>query len=274
MQRRVQRYGWDAAAKFYDDAWRKNLAPAHEAMFALADLKPGANALDMACGSGLLTFRAAEIVGPEGSITATDISEAMVNQVRARASAWRRGNIRAYRAEALDLPDGNFDVALCALGLMYVPDPLQGLREMFRILKPGGQAVVAVWGERSECAWSSIFPIVDSVVQSDVCPLFFELGTGDSLAAAAQAAGFSSVSAQRLRASIDFDNEHDLMTAMLDGGAVALAAKRFDAATRANVAAEFMASVAAFRRQDGSYAMPGAFVVMTARKDSARKMPG
>ena len=84
-------------------------------------------------------------------------------------------------AEALQCADGTFDVALCALGLMYVPDPLRAFQEMHRVLKPGGRAVDAVWGQRDHCGWAAIFPIVEARVQSEVCPLFFQLGTQDTL---------------------------------------------------------------------------------------------
>jgi ubiquinone/menaquinone biosynthesis C-methylase UbiE len=52
-------------------------------------------------------------------------------------------------AESLTVEDDEFDVVLCALGLMYVTNPVESAREMLRALKPGGRAVVAVWGPRS-----------------------------------------------------------------------------------------------------------------------------
>ena len=84
-------------------------------------------------------------------------------------------------AEKLELPDASFDVALCALGLMYMPHPEQAVREMRRVLRPGGRMVIAVWGEHSLCGWSALFPIVDAEVASEVCPLFFQLGHKEGL---------------------------------------------------------------------------------------------
>ena len=268
LQRRIQRYGWDAAAKNYEAAWRDNVAPAHAAMFKLADLRSGEDVLDVACGSGLVTFRAAGIVGPSGSVLSTDISDEMVRLVQQRAEQTGCVNVQARRmdAEALDVPDEAVDAALCALGLMYVPDPGQATKEMLRVLKPGGRAVAAVWGERRNCGWAELFPIVDSEVQSDVCPLFFGLGTGDSLRATFEDAGFASVEAHRLSVTSDFPNARDALTAMLDGGAVALATKRFDASTRHRVEGRFLESIADFRCADGSYAIPAEFVVVLGRK--------
>lgn len=65
------------------------------------------------------------------------------------------------------LRDAGFDLALCALGLMYMPNPVQALREMWRVLRPGSRVGLAVWGERSRCGWSAVFPIVDAEVASE-----------------------------------------------------------------------------------------------------------
>ena len=78
------------------------------------------------------------------------------------------------------MPDASFDVALCALGLMYMPDPAQALREMQRVLRSGGRLVAAVWGDRTRCGWSAPFPIIDDEVASEVCPPFFRLGQRDT----------------------------------------------------------------------------------------------
>ncbi|MGE5813849.1 MAG: class I SAM-dependent methyltransferase, partial [Acidobacteriota bacterium] len=89
LQRRVQRYGWDRAAADYERYWQQQLAPAQRRLLALAGLRPGQRVLDVACGTGLVTFEAAAAVGPQGAVHATDISEAMVNHVRTEAR--RRG---------------------------------------------------------------------------------------------------------------------------------------------------------------------------------------
>ena len=94
-------------------------------------------------------------------------------------------------AEALGTDEARFDAALCALGLMYVPDPVNALEEMFRTLKPGGRAVAAVWGERKRCGWADIFPVVDARVSSEVCPMFFQLGTRNVLEITFEKAGFT-----------------------------------------------------------------------------------
>jgi len=58
LQQRVQRYGWDRAAATYEQSWQKQLEPAQARLMELAALKPGERVLDLACGTGLVTFRA------------------------------------------------------------------------------------------------------------------------------------------------------------------------------------------------------------------------
>jgi ubiquinone/menaquinone biosynthesis C-methylase UbiE len=267
LQRRVQRYGWDKAADDYERFWSAQLKPAQDRLLEMAALEPGEHVLDLACGTGLVSLRAARLVGPSGRLVGTDISARMVE--RAREEARRQGLAHAVfermGAEALDLPGGTFDVVLCALGLMYLPDAGAGLREMRRVLAPGGRAVVAVWGARSKCGWADIFPIVDARVRSEVCPLFFMLGTGERLAHELASAEFTDIAVDRLSTVLEYATADDAIGAAFAGGPVAMAYSRFDEATRAEAHTEYLASIAACRHGEG-YRVPGEFVVARATR--------
>ncbi|HUU33562.1 MAG TPA: methyltransferase domain-containing protein, partial [Vicinamibacterales bacterium] len=158
--------------------------------------------------------------------------------------------------------------ALCALGLMYVPDVAAALTEMRRVLRPGGRAVAAVWGARSRCGWADIFPIVESRVSSDVCPMFFHLGTGPALHLAFEAAGFFQLVTERLSTMLRYASGDDAADAAFAGGPVAMAYSRFDEATRAAARADYIASIAAYRSGDG-YAIPGEFVITAGSRTAA-----
>jgi ubiquinone/menaquinone biosynthesis C-methylase UbiE len=271
LQRRVQRYGWDRAATAYEQCWRDQLEPAHDLMLEMAAPQPGEQALDVACGTGLVSLRLAGAVGAAGSVVGTDISGQMVEAARRIAAQRGLDNVRFERADAEALPfaDASCHVAVCGLGLMYVPDPVKALGEMRRLLRPGGRAAAAVWGARRNCGWAEIFPITDAHVASDVCPMFFHLGTKDMLAQAFAAAGFVDVRLERLMTTLSYACAEDALAAVFRGGPVALAYSRFDAATTRAVHAEYLDSIAAFRVGDG-YQIPGEFVVTAARAAFSR----
>jgi len=262
LQRRVQRYGWDKASGAYEQYWSRQLAPAQTRLLELADLEPGERVLDIACGTGLVTFPAARAVGPGGRVVGTDLSQEMVNRAADEARALGVGHATFERMDAEDLqvPPESFDVALCALGLMYVPDPLKALTEMLRVVRPDGRAVVAVWGARNRCGWAEIFPIVDRRVASEVCPMFFQLGTGDLLRHTMEGAGFGDVHVDRILTTLEYESPDDAVGAAFVGGPVALAYSRFDDAVRDEVHAEYLDSIEAYRH-GGGYGVPGEFVI-------------
>lgn len=268
FQRRIQRYGWDKAGPYYDELWRRQLAPAQRRMLELAALRPGERVVDVACGTGLVTFPAAEAVAPDGRIVGLDISQKMIDlagEKRSMTDAADRVTFGRAEAESLGQPDGSFDVALCGLGLMYVAEPVVAAREMLRVLRPGGRVAVAVWGRRERCGWAEIFEIVDARVRSAVCPLFFQQGTGDALARTLERAGFASVESERLTSELHYPSAIEAVGAAFAGGPVALAYSRFDAATRDAAHAEYLDSIAAYRDGDG-YRIPGEFVIARATK--------
>jgi ubiquinone/menaquinone biosynthesis C-methylase UbiE len=266
LQRRVQRYGWDRAVASYEQGWRFQLQPAHSLMLRMLDPQPGERVLDVACGTGLVSLRMAEAVGAGGAVVGTDISGQMVEAAR-RIAAERgiaNGSFERSDAEELSFPDRTFDAAVCGLGLMYVPEPVRALREMRRVLRPGGRAAAAVWGARRNCGWAEIFQITDARVASDVCPLFFQLGTKDMLARAFAAAGFVDIRSERVLTTLRYASPEEALGAVFQSGPVALAYSRFDDATRRAVHAEYLHSIAAYGADDG-YRIPGEFVVASAR---------
>ena len=275
LQRRIQRYGWDLAAVDYESLWQAQLAEAQEALLALASPAIGERVLDIACGTGLVSFGAARAVGPNGHVLGIDLSERMVDAAERRARDLEISNCLFLRmdAEALALPDASVDVALCALGLMYMPDPEQALREMYRVLRPGGRVSLAVWGERSKCGWSAIFPIVDDEVASEVCPLFFRLGEQDTLARLCADAKFGNVRHRRITVTLAFSDANEACDAAFIGGPVALAWSRFDAEVRARVRTRYLNAIEPWRHGHG-YRIPGEFVIAAAVAQSRRSGPG
>ncbi len=267
LHRRVQRYGWDLAVNDYDRYFVPLLKHCSERCLSMLELQPGERVLDVATGTGVAAFIAGEQVGPGGEVVATDISQKMVDATRAEAERRGAGNMRCERvdAEELSYADGAFDAVTCVLGLMYPADPQRAIEQMQRVLRPGGRAAVAVWGRRERCGWASIFRIVDARVESDVCPLFFQLGSPGALAYAFERAGFADLHEERADRSLRFAGEREVLAAVFAGGPVSLAYSKFSPEARDEAHREYLESIAAYRN-GGAYDIPGEFVYMLARK--------
>ena len=267
VHRRVQRYGWDRAAESYAALWEPLLLRCSEQAVAMAAPQPGERALDVACGAGAATLLLAERVGPDGAVLGTDLSGEMVRLATKRAAAQHSTNAAFARmdAEQLEEASASHDIVTCVLGLMYPADPDAALREMARVLRPGGRCVAVVWGRRQRCGWREVFPIVDVRVESEVCPLFFALGADGALAAAMERAGLRDLGEERTSEVLRWPDAETACAAMFAGGPVALAYSRFDAATREAVHAEYLASLAPYRDGEG-YAVPGEFVYIVASR--------
>lgn len=260
LQLRVQRYGWDRAAPYYEQAWSEALTPATNAVLASAALQPGEHVLDVACGSGVLTRAAWQAVtAGGGEVVGTDLSEQMLILASERSPQCRFVRANAQHLED-SLPADQFHVVLCGLGLMYMPDPESALLSMARRLLPGGRMIVSVWGERRACAWADLFPIVDAHVDSEVCPMFFRLGGANALANALRAAGLKNLVTTRVSTHAHYADADAACDAAFIAGPVALAYSRFDATIRSAVRANYLASIRPWRKGDG-YSLPGEFVI-------------
>lgn len=206
---------WDRIAPGYD---RTNTATqmwlGAEAL-RRADLRAGMRFLDVAAGSGALSIPAARV---GAQVLATDQSPVMLDLLAARAKQERLTvDTRAMDGHALDLPSDSFDVAGSQFGVMLFPDMPRGIREMARIVKPGGRVLMIVYGEPHKL---DFFGFLLRGLQSvrpdfsgppmDPPPLPFQLREASKLRRELTSAGLRNVVVQTLTETTKFASGREL----------------------------------------------------------------
>lgn len=141
---------WQQVSGNAAEVYERQLVPAMFAPWAsklidLAELQPGMHVLDVACGTGVVTRLAAERVGSAGRVVGLDINAAMLSVARQLAPVGASAEWLEASALEMPLPDASFDVVLCQHGLQQFPDRPAALREMGRVLAPGGRLGLCVW---------------------------------------------------------------------------------------------------------------------------------
>jgi ubiquinone/menaquinone biosynthesis C-methylase UbiE len=132
-----------SAAEVYDEFFLPALFAAWPAkLLSAAHLAPGMRVVDVACGTGVLTIPAAEAVSPGGTAVGLDLNSEMLSVARRKAPEidWREAP-----AEALPFESAHFDAVMSQFGLMFFRDRNAAIREMWRVLRPGGRLAIVVW---------------------------------------------------------------------------------------------------------------------------------
>ena len=170
-------------------------APVADDLIRIAGLQPGERVLDVACGTGVVTRRAAERVGAEGTVAGLDVNPSMLAVARSQTPP--DGSIDWYEASAESMPlsDETFDVVLCQMGLQFVPNKPAALREMWRVLDTGGRAFVTVPGPKPPA-----FAIMTDALARHLSPeaasfgdLVFSMHNVDEITELMHSAGFREV---------------------------------------------------------------------------------
>lgn len=135
------------AAEFYERYVKFVMEPWVRRLVDVAALQPDEHVLDVACGTGFVARLAAQLLGAKGRVVGIDLNASMIETARTASDRdasttieWRVGD-----AAALPFEDGAFDVILCQQGLQFFPDRVQALREIRRVLRPGGRLAFTVW---------------------------------------------------------------------------------------------------------------------------------
>ncbi|HKS59736.1 MAG TPA: methyltransferase domain-containing protein, partial [Thermoplasmata archaeon] len=178
--------------------------PYTEALLATADLRPGIDVLDVACGAGEPALELARRVGPTGSVLGIDPSELLVGLAREYAQEEGLSQVvfKVGTAEALPLPDRSVDRVTSRFGPMYFPDLPRALSETRRVLRPGGRLAWLVWGSLARPFWEATILVVARYAGLSELPPEaaqpFRFAPGGILANLFKQAGFEAVTETRL----------------------------------------------------------------------------
>lgn len=187
------------------------------------DLPPGAQVLDVCCGAGSSALRAAEAVGPGGAVLGVDVAENLL--VLAREKARRRGldNVDFRCTDVLDLGarSGTYDAVISVFGVYFVNDMAAGVKELWRMVRPGGTLAVTTWGpdafEPVDSTFREIAYALRPDLQVDVSP-WERLTSTAGLRALLEEAGVHSAEAEAEEGRHSVPTPDDWWTVMLGSG--------------------------------------------------------
>jgi ubiquinone/menaquinone biosynthesis C-methylase UbiE len=147
----AERHSWDSVANNWQKWWKIIEIGAEKVsrrLTELAEIKPGSRVLDIATGIGEPAITAANQIGNNGHILATDISPQMLSVAKQRAISLGLQNVIEFKegdTETIDLPSSTFDAVLCRWGMTLFLDFDTGLSNIYRSLVDGGRFAAAVW---------------------------------------------------------------------------------------------------------------------------------
>lgn len=231
-----------------------------------AEIAAGDRALDVACGTGVLAREIAERVGPRGRVVGLDANPGMLEVAKRRAPdiEWRQGF-----AESLPFEPASFEVVASQFALMFFEDRVGALREMDRVLAPGGRLVVAVWASLEESpGYARLAEILarrfgDDVAQALHAP--FALGDRADLGALFAEAGLDGVAIRTLSGRVRFPSIREWVTTEIRGWTLA---DRLDERDLAGLVEEAERELRGFADAEGAVAFPIAAHVARAIRGS------
>ncbi|MBC7267779.1 MAG: methyltransferase domain-containing protein [Streptomyces sp.] len=178
------------------------MAPFIETVLDTVDLYPGAQVLDLACGTGFVARAAANRVGPTGHVAAADINEGMLKIAHAKAPhVYPDIELTLAPADRLPYEDASFEVVICQQSAQFFPDLTAALRETARVLRPDGRLALTVWAPKDRSPYfAAQYEVLEQYASPQDTASFraaFSC-TADRLTAAATEAGLHDVTAREI----------------------------------------------------------------------------
>ncbi len=272
--RQSMRDSWRQRTRTYAETAARHTTEYARMLLHKVRLRPGERVLDVATGPGTVALLAAAQVGPSGQVLATDLAPEWREIVEERCAAAGLANVtfRAMSADALDLPDKSFDVALCQFGLMFVPDPVQALRELRRVLRPGGRLGIVVWSTADRVLHFSVIDrhlaaILPVPPPEQRLPSPLSLGEPGHVERLAAAAGWRQVRVERETLDWVVPDPETMWRERVERGqpAVQEAVARLSPARRAALHDAIVADLARYMRDDAVHLPSEAIYLLASR---------
>lgn len=246
-------HSWDGVS-VPAEQYERHLVPAlfepwARVIMDVAEVGPGDRVLDVACGTGVVAQAAARLVGADGHVCGIDVNGDMLAVARSVRSdiEWRQAD-----AGRTGLEDASCDVVICQQGLQFVPDPLAALREMRRVLAPGGRVVLTTWcaTDGGDVGYTPVVTALrrhcpEDVAATGFIAAVFGLSDGAEVARLAEEAGFAEVVVERRTGTVRFPSAAAWVEAFL-GAAPVPSVAAMEPATRAAVVADAAVGLTAY----------------------------
>jgi len=236
-------------------------------VLAAAEIAESHRILDVATGPGEAASVALSQIGISGLVVGVDISLEMLHAARTRF-ADRRFRAAIADGQALPFADSSFDAVICQLGLMFFPDPAEGLREFRRVLRPGHCAAVCVISVRERAPmWGVLAEILSRYLpdQQNVLNLSFALADADRLERLMEGAGFREIRVERSTHAGSYESFEDYWTPIEEGaGSLPQAYRNLPEASRREVREEVKAHLSPFQ-SNGRLVMSVEMLIMGGR---------
>lgn len=252
--------GWEERSE-----WMTDLTGAvNEWIVAQADLQPGQTTLDVAAGPGDLGFRAAERVGPEGTVLSTDFAPEMVEVARRVGAARGIDNVeyRVLDAERMDLDNDSVDRVVCRWGYMLMADPAAALRETRRVLRDGGALALAVWAGPDRNPWASL-PAMTMVQRGHMpapepgAPGIFAMADPARIRSLVTGAGFGEPEIEEIAFEFRYEDFDEVWAVLIEiAGPIARVLKSLPEEESQATRDAIEEALVPFRAEDGSYSTP------------------
>jgi SAM-dependent methyltransferase len=217
--RQGQRRDWNTASRGWRD-WNDLIDGSTRAvsqrMVEMAAIGEGDRVLDVAAGYGEPSLTAARVVGPDGSVVATDISSGMLDYGRERAAAAGLENIEFIESDAasLDFPAESFDAALSRWGIIFDPDGEGAASKVRGFLKPDARMAISSWGPPDRVPFLAV-PMMTAMKRLGVSPPPpgtpgpLSRPTPEAIGGLLEGGGFSGVEVEELEVEFEFDSAED-----------------------------------------------------------------